>query len=101
MFLHSITNLSNKKINKHFDTNLGGTNDVKFSLYNFLDYNPIKIYNKLHVFYCMNRMILDITFKFNTGIKCSSFMTTFMHLGKSDKYLNTTKIICCTDPRFL
>jgi hypothetical protein len=63
-FLHSITYLSNKDINKQFDATLGNTNNAKFSLHNFLDFNPIKNNNKLHVYFCTNGIILDITFKF-------------------------------------
>jgi hypothetical protein len=38
-----------------------------FSLNNFLDFNPIKIYyDKSRVLSCTNRTILDITFKFMT-----------------------------------
>jgi hypothetical protein len=63
VFLHSITCFSNKKINKHFDIILDNIDDV-ISLSNLLDFDLIKNYLKLHIFPYINRMILDITFKF-------------------------------------
>jgi hypothetical protein len=64
MFLHSVTCLPVKDINKHFIFNLGNTNDIKFSLNNFLNFDLIINYSKSCVFYCANRTILNITFKF-------------------------------------
>jgi hypothetical protein len=58
MFLYSITSFLNKNINKHFSSFSGDTNNITFSLYNILYFNPIKIYAKLHVNFCMNGMIL-------------------------------------------
>jgi hypothetical protein len=43
-FLHSVTCFPIKAINKHFIFNFGDTNDVMFSLIEFLDFNLIKIY---------------------------------------------------------
>jgi hypothetical protein len=63
-FLYSITYPSNKEINKYSINSLGDTNNVKISLNNFLDYDSIKIYFKLHIFPHTNRIILNITFKF-------------------------------------
>jgi hypothetical protein len=67
MFLHNVTCLSIKDTNKHFIFNLGDTNDVMFSLNNFLDFDLNNIYyRKLRVISCMDGTILDITFKFMT-----------------------------------
>jgi hypothetical protein len=76
-FLYSVINLSNKKINKHFDATLSDINDVKFNLYNLLDYDPIKTYNNLHVLYYSNGIISNITFKFNTGINMQLIYSYF------------------------
>jgi hypothetical protein len=43
MFLHSVTCLSNKNINKHFNNSIGNSNNITFSLNNFLDFDPIRI----------------------------------------------------------
>jgi hypothetical protein len=45
-------------------TILDDTNDVKFSLNNFLDFDSIINHLKSRVFSCKNGTILDITFKF-------------------------------------
>jgi hypothetical protein len=63
-FLHSVMRLPIKDNNKQFIFNTVDTNDVKFSLNKFLDFNPINNYFKLYVSSCMNRTILIITFKF-------------------------------------
>jgi hypothetical protein len=64
-FLHSVTYLPIKNTNKQFNFNLGDTNDVMFSLNDFLDFDPIKNYFvKSCVFFCTNGTILNITFKF-------------------------------------
>jgi hypothetical protein len=68
MFLHSIIYLFNREINKHFITTLDNTNNVKFSLNNFLNFDPIKNYFKSHIFPCMNGTILNITFKFTAEL---------------------------------
>jgi hypothetical protein len=39
MFLHSVTCLPIKDNNKQFALNLGNTNDIMFSLNDFLDFN--------------------------------------------------------------
>jgi hypothetical protein len=64
VFLHSITHLPIKDTNKHLIFNLGDTNDVMFSLTDFLDFDPIKSYYKSRVLSCTNGKIQDITFKF-------------------------------------
>jgi hypothetical protein len=57
-FLHSVTCLSIKDTNKHFIFNLGDTNDVMFSLTDFLDFDLIKNYfYKSCVLFCINRSI--------------------------------------------
>jgi hypothetical protein len=54
VFLHSITCLPIKDINKQFIFNLDDTNDIMFSLNNFLDFNLINTYYfKSHVFFCV------------------------------------------------
>jgi hypothetical protein len=64
-FLQSVTSLPIKDINKHFIFNLDDTNNVKFSLIDFLNFDLIKnYYYKSYVLFCANGMILDITFKF-------------------------------------
>jgi hypothetical protein len=64
-FLYCIIYPPIKEINKHYINNLVDTNDVKFSLNNFLDSNPIITNLKLHIFPSKNVIILDITFKFS------------------------------------
>jgi hypothetical protein len=83
-FLHSIICLLNKNINKHLDTIFGDTNDDKFSLINFLDFNPIKNYFKLCVSSCINRMILDNSWQDTT---CGLFIIVFTHQEKINDYL--------------
>jgi hypothetical protein len=61
MFLHNVTCLPIKDNNKHFISNLGDTNDVMFSLNDFLDFNPINNYFKSCVSLCVNRTISNIT----------------------------------------
>jgi hypothetical protein len=65
-FLHSVTHFPIKDTNKHFIFKLGDTNDVMFSLNDFLDFNPINNYFKSHVLSYTNGAIQDITFKFRT-----------------------------------
>jgi hypothetical protein len=84
VFLHSITCLPNKDINKHLVNTLGNTDDVKFSLKIFLNFNLIKNYFKLHISSSKNRTILNITFKFIAGPIYDSYMITSMHLEKSE-----------------
>jgi hypothetical protein len=67
-FLHIVIYPLNKEINKHFNINLGDTNDVKFNLNSLLDFNSIKNHIKLRVLFSANRTILDITFKFMAGL---------------------------------
>jgi hypothetical protein len=67
-FLHSVMYLPIKDTNKQFIFNLGDTNDVMFSLTEFLEFDPIKNYlYKSRVLSCINRIIMDITFKFMAG----------------------------------
>jgi hypothetical protein len=67
-FLHSVIRLPIKDTNKHFIFNLSDTNDVMFSITDFLDFNPIiNYFYKPRVLSYANGMILDITFKFIIG----------------------------------
>jgi hypothetical protein len=66
-FLHSVTSLPIKDNNKYFIFNLGDTNNVMFSLTDFLNFDLIKSYYKSRVLSCTNGTIHDITFKFRTG----------------------------------
>jgi hypothetical protein len=60
-FLHSVTCLPIKNTNKQFNFNLGDTNDVMFSLTEFLEFNLIKNYlYKSRVPSCVNGTIMDI-----------------------------------------
>jgi hypothetical protein len=68
LFLHNITCSFNKKINKHFNDNLGDINDIKFSLYRLLNFDPNKNSFKLCVYPRMNETILNTTFKFKIGL---------------------------------
>jgi hypothetical protein len=81
-FLHSIIHLPIKDTNKHFIFNLGDTNDVRFNLTDFLDFNPIKSYSKLRVLSCTNGTIQDITFKFKTGPNMRLIFDCFHALKK-------------------
>jgi hypothetical protein len=67
-FLHSVTSLPIKDINKHFTFNLSDTNDVILSLNGNLDFNPINFYFKSRVLSYTNGTIQDITFKFRTRL---------------------------------
>jgi hypothetical protein len=93
MFLHSITSLPIKDINKHFIFNLGDTHDVKFSLTGFSDFDPIKNYSfKSRVISCANGTILDITFKFMAGYNMRLIFDCFYAPRKKrrlPKYLDT------------
>jgi hypothetical protein len=83
VFLYSITSFSIKNINKHFIFNLGDTNDVKFSLTGFLDFDPIKNYSyKSCILSYANGMILDITFKFMAGHNMRLIYDCFYALRK-------------------
>jgi hypothetical protein len=67
-FLHSVTYLPIKDTNTQFIFNLSDTNDVIFSLNDFLDFDTIKnYYYKSRVLSCKNGTISDITFKFMAG----------------------------------
>jgi hypothetical protein len=81
-FLHSITHLPIKDTNKHFIFNIGDTNDVMFSLTDFLDSDPIKSYFKSHVLSCTNGTIQDITFKFTTELNMRLIFGYFYALRK-------------------
>jgi hypothetical protein len=84
VFLHNVTCFSNKNINKYFNNILDDTNDVSFSLNNFLNFNLIKNYLKSHIFPYMNETILNITFKFIVGLNMQLIFGYFMHQEKSD-----------------
>jgi hypothetical protein len=77
-FLHNVICLPIKDNNKHFIFNLGNTNDVIFSLNDFLDFDPIKIYYcKSRVLSCVNGTILEITFKFMVGLNMQLIFDCF------------------------
>jgi hypothetical protein len=94
-FLHSKTFLPNTDINKHFIATLGDTDDVKFSLNNFLNFDPIKKYFKSHVFSCINGMILDITFKFTAKFNMWFIYDCFYILKEKQWLYNTFSIMIC------
>jgi hypothetical protein len=85
-FLHSITCLPIKDINKQFIFNLGDTNNVMFSLNDFLDFNPINNYFKSCIFSCMNGTIQDITFKFMVRLNMWHIFDCFYAPKKSVDY---------------
>jgi hypothetical protein len=90
MFLHSVIYFSIKDTNKHFIFNLGDTNDIMFSLTNFLDFDSIKNYfYKSRILSCVNRTILDIPLNSWQDTTCGSFLIAFMHQRRSDDYPNT------------
>jgi hypothetical protein len=90
-FLYSIIYSLNKKINKQSDTTLGNTNDVNINLITFLNFNSIKNHFKTHAFSYMNRIILDIIFKFNTEYIMWLIYIAFMYQRKSDDYSSILK----------
>jgi hypothetical protein len=83
-----LMSLSNQKINIYFNTTLSDTDDIKFNLNQFLDFNSIKIYIKSYVFSYMNRKILDITFKFNIGLNMQLIYDYFYTLKKKCRLIN-------------
>jgi hypothetical protein len=69
VFLHSVTCLPIKNNNKYFNFNLGDTNDVMFSITDFLDFDLNKNYfYKSRVLSYTNGTILNIIFKFTAGL---------------------------------
>jgi hypothetical protein len=94
-FLHSIIHLPIKDTNKHFIFNLGDTNDVRFNLTDFLDFNPIKSYSKLRVLSCTNGTIQDITFKFKTGPNMRLIFDSFYAPRKKCRLFNHRNSIMC------
>jgi hypothetical protein len=93
-FLHSITYLPIKDNNKHFIFNLGDTKNVMFSLNNFLDFDLINTYYyRLCVFSCVNRTILDITFKFIVGLNMRLIFDYFYASRKKQQLFNHFDLI--------
>jgi hypothetical protein len=98
VFLHSITHLSIGDTNKHFIFNLDDTNNVMFSLTDFLDFDPIKNYfYKLYVLSCMNGTILDITFKFMAGLNMQLIFGYFYAPRKKRQLFTYFDLMCGQD----
>jgi hypothetical protein len=76
-FLYSIICFTNKEINKHLYNQLGNTNDIMFSLTNFLDFDPITIFFMSHIYPCINEIILNITFKFTAEFNMKLIFNCF------------------------
>jgi hypothetical protein len=93
-FLHSVTCLPIKDTNKHLIFNLSDTNDVIFSLNNFLDFNPINNYFKSCVFSYLNGTIQDIIFKFRTGPNMRLIFDCFYPPRKKHRLFNHLDLIC-------
>jgi hypothetical protein len=93
-FLHSVTHLPIKDTNKHFIFNLGDTNDVMFSLNDFLDFNPINNYFKSRILSCTNGTIQDITFKFRTGLNMRLIFDCFYTPRKKRRLFNYLDFMC-------
>jgi hypothetical protein len=93
-FLHSVTHLPIKDTNKHFIFNLGDTNDVMFSLNDFLDFNPINNYFKSRVLSCTNGTIQDIIFKFRTGLNMRLIFDCFYTPRKKSRLFNHLDLMC-------
>jgi hypothetical protein len=87
-FLHSVTCLPLKNINKHFIFNLGDTTDAMFSLIDFLDFNPINNHHKSRVFFCTNGTIQDIIFKFRTRTNMRLIFDSFYAPRKKRRLFN-------------
>jgi hypothetical protein len=97
-FLHSVTCLPIKDINKQFNFNLGDTNDVMFSLINFLEFDPIKNYlYKSRVLFYANRKILDITFKFMAGHNMRLIFDCFYAPKKKRRLSKYLELMCRQD----
>jgi hypothetical protein len=95
VFLHSVTCLPIKDTNKHFIFNLGDTNDVMFSITNFLDFDPIKNYfYKSRVLSCANETILDITFKFMAGHNIQLMFDCFYAPRKKQQLFKYLDLMC-------
>jgi hypothetical protein len=94
-FLHSVTCFSNKDANKHFIFSLGDTNDIMFSLNDFLDFDPINIYYyKSRVLSCMDGTILNITFKFMARHNMQLIFDCFYALRKKRQLFSYLELIC-------
>jgi hypothetical protein len=89
IFLYSITYLPIKNINKYLTTTLGNTDDVKFNLYNILDFEPIKNNFKLYIFPCKNGMIFSITFNFIAEFNMRLIYDYFYALKEKQKIIIT------------
>jgi hypothetical protein len=97
-FLHSVTCLPIKDLNKQFIFNLDNTNDIMFSLNEFLDFDLINdYYFKSHVFFYTNGIILDITFKFIAGLNMRLIFNCFYASKKKQRLSNHIDLICGQD----
>jgi hypothetical protein len=94
-FLHSVTCLPIKDINKHFIFNLSDTNNVMFSLTDFLEFDPIKnFYYKSRVLSCTNGTISDITFKFTAGLNMRLIFDCFYAPRKKWRLPKHSELMC-------
>jgi hypothetical protein len=93
-FLHSVTCLPIKKIINNFSFQLGDTNNVIFSLNEFLDFNPINLYFKLRVLSYTNGTIQDITFKFRTRINMRLIYVCYYTPRKKRRLFNHSNLMC-------
>jgi hypothetical protein len=97
-FLHSVTCLPIKDINKYFIFNLSDTNDIMFSLTDFLEFDPIKnYYHKSCVLSCTNGTILDITFRFTVGHNMRLIFDYFYAPRKKRRLLKHLDLMCGQD----
>jgi hypothetical protein len=94
VFLHSVTSLPIKDINKHFTFNLSDTNDVIFNLNGNLDFNPINFHFKSRVLSYTNGTIQDITFKFRTRLNMQLIYFRYYAPRKKRRLLNHLDLMC-------
>jgi hypothetical protein len=74
---------------------LGDTNDVKFSLYNILDFDLIKNNFKSRIFSCKNRMIFSSTFKFIARLNIRFIYDYFYAFKEKQRIIATIIYLIC------
>jgi hypothetical protein len=93
-FLHNVTCLPIKEIINNSSFQLGDTNDVIFSLNEFLDFNPINLYSKSRVLSRTNGTIQDITFKFRTRLNTRLIYICYYTSRKKRRLFNHLALMC-------
>jgi hypothetical protein len=93
-FLHSVICLPIKNINKQLINTLDDTDDVKFSLYNILNFDLIKNSFKSCISPCKNGTIFSITFKFIARLNMQLIFDFFYASRKKRQLFNHLDLMC-------